>query len=183
MPNARPLPRMPGVTESSREGAARHRPYTLTPAHVRAHAQHLCPKHLRLKGHGPRCTAGLLWAALLYAASRITSLAAAWGALLRAPCDTAVPDARRATLPDTAELQRRVHRALPGALPRALRRCRQPLAIDRPLVPYRGRPRHDAHAVDRSQAKSGTGSVPAYAVRRGLRCTAALTWGQRGEPL
>jgi len=165
----------------------RHRHYTLTPAHVRAHAQHLCQKHLRLKGHGPKCTAGLLWTVLLYAASRITSLAAACGALRRAPSDTAVHDALLATLPDTAELQRRVNRALQGDLPRALRRRRQPLALDLHLVPYHGLPLHDAHEVYRSQAKSGTCSFHAYAtayvVRQGLRFTVALTWVQRGEPL
>jgi hypothetical protein len=39
--------------------------YTLTPAHVRAHAQTLLQKHVRLADHGPKCTAGRLWAVLL----------------------------------------------------------------------------------------------------------------------
>ena len=51
--------------------------YTLTPATIRAHTQLLCQKHLRLADHGPKCTAGILWAVLLYAASRLSSLAAA----------------------------------------------------------------------------------------------------------
>src|SRR5262245_36375922 len=100
--------------------------YTLTPAAVRAHAQTLCQQHLRLADHGPKCTAGMLWAVLFYAASRIASLASACATLLRAPSDTAVHDALLATLPGTAELQRRVNRALQGDLPRALRRRRQP---------------------------------------------------------
>jgi putative transposase len=161
--------------------------YTLTPAAVRAHAQHLCHKHLRLRGHGPKCTAGMLWAVLLYAASRLTSLAAACRALRRAPCDTAVHDALLATLPDIAELQRRANRALQGDLPRALRRRRQPLAVDLHLVPYHGQPLEDAAEVYRSQAKSGTCSFHAYAtayvIRRGLRFTVALTWVKRGEAL
>ena len=165
----------------------RQRHYTVTPAAVRAHAQHLLQKHLRLQGHGPKCTAGMLWAVLLYAASRITSLAAACAALLCAPSDTAVHDALLATLPALAELQRRVNRALQGDLPKALRRRRQPLAIDLHLVPYHGLPLHSLEEVYRSQAKSGTCSSHAYAtayvIRQGLRFTVALTWVKRGEPM
>ena len=165
----------------------RHRHYTLTPAAVRAHAQTLCQKHLRLKDHGPKCTAGMLWTILLYAAARITSLAATCAALRDAPSDTAVHDALLATLPTTAELQRRVNRALQGDLPRCLRRRRQPLAIDLHLVPYHGLPLQHEQEVYRSQAKSGTCSFHAYAtcyvIRQGLRFTVALTWVQRGAPL
>jgi Transposase DDE domain len=165
----------------------RQRHYTLTPAAVRAHAQLLCQRQLRLQDHGPKCTAGMLWAVLFYAASRIASLAAACRSLRQAPCDTAVHDALLATLPETAELQRRVNRALQGDLPRALRRRRQPLAIDLHLVPYHGLPLRDVQEVYRSQAKSGTCSFHAYAtayvIRKGLRFTVALTGVRRGEPL
>ena len=165
----------------------RHRHYTLTPAAVRAHAQTLCQKHLRLKDHGPKCTAGMLWTILLYAAARITSLTATCAALRDAPSDTAVHDALLATLPTTAELQRRVNRALQGDLPRCLRRRRQPLAIDLHLVPYHGLPLQHEQEVYRSQAKSGTCSFHAYAtcyvIRQGLRFTVALTWVQRRQPL
>src|SRR3954469_13148467 len=175
------------ATESPREEAMRPSHYTLTPAHVRAHAQTLCQKHLRLADHGPKCTAGMLWAVLFYAAARIVSVAAACRALLRAPSDTAVHDALLATLPTTAELQRRVNRALQGDLPRALRRRRQPIAIDLHLVPYHGLPLHELKEIYRSQAKSGTCSFHAYAtcyvIRQGLRFTVALTWVQRGEAL
>jgi hypothetical protein len=160
--------------------------YTLTPAAVRAHAQVLCQKHLRLADHGRKCTAGVLWALLFYAASRIASLAAACKALRDAPSDTAAHDALLATLPDIAELQRRVNRALQGDLPRCLRR-RQPLAIDLHLVPYHGEPLRDVNEIYRSQAKSGTCSFHAYAtayvIRAGLRFTVALTAVQRGEAL
>jgi putative transposase len=161
--------------------------YTLTPAAVRAHAQLLCQRHLRLHDHGPKCTAGMLWAVLFYAAARIASIAAACRALRQAPCDTAVHDALLATLPETATLQRRVNRALQGDLPKVLRRRRQPLAIDLHLVPYHGEPLRDVQEVYRSQAKSGTCSFHAYAtayvIRKGQRFTVALTWVQRGEPL
>jgi Transposase DDE domain len=161
--------------------------YTLTPAAVRAHAQFLCQKHLRLQSHGPKCTAGILWTVLCYAACRISSLAAACAALRDAPSDTAVHDALLATLPALAELQRRVNRALQGDLPRCLRRRRQPLAIDLHLVPYHGEPLVDEAEIYRSQAKSGTCSFHAYAtayvIRKGLRFTVALTSVARGEAL
>ena len=161
--------------------------YTLTPAHVRAHAEWLCQKHLRLQDHGPKCTASILWTVLCYAASRMASLAATCKALLHAPSDTAVHDAVRATLAATPARQRRVNRALQGDLPKALRRRRQPLAIDLHLVPYHGQPLHDVRELYRSQAKSGTCSFHAYAtayvIRQGLRFTVALTWVQRGAAL
>jgi hypothetical protein len=175
------------VAKPPREEALRPGHYTLTPAAVRAHAQILCQKHLRLQDHGPKCTAGMLWTILFYAASRLSSLAAACTALRKAPSDTAVHDALLATLPQTRELQRRVNRALQGDLPKALRRRRQPLAIDLHLVPYHGEPLRDVAEVYRSQAKSGTCSFHAYAtcyvIRQGLRFTVALTWVQRGEAL
>jgi Transposase DDE domain len=165
----------------------RQRHYTLTPAAVRAHAQLLCQKHLRLADHGPKCTAGLLWAVLLWAASRISSIAAACAALRDAPSDSAFHAALAATLPALAELQRRVNRALQGDLPRCLRRRRQPLAIDLHLVPYHGQPLHDEPEVYRSAARDGTSHFHAYAtcyvIRKGLRFTLALTAVRRGEPL
>jgi hypothetical protein len=161
--------------------------YTVTPAAVRTHAQLLCQQHLRFKDHGPKCTASLLWTVLCYAACRISSIAAACASLRDAPSDTAFHDALLATLPHSAELQRRVNRALQGDLPNALRRRRQPIAIDLHLVPYHGQPLHCPEEIYRSQAKSGTCSFHAYAtayvIRRGLRFTVALTSVQRGEPL
>src|SRR5262249_32523886 len=88
---ARPLPRMTCATESTREGAMRQSHYTLTPAAVRAHAQLLCQRHLRLRDHGPKCTAGVLWALLFYAAARICSLAAACRSLRDAPSRPPAP--------------------------------------------------------------------------------------------
>jgi hypothetical protein len=161
--------------------------YSVTPAAVRAHAQLLCQRHLRLQDHGPKCTAGMLWAVLCYAACRVASLAAACAALRDAPSDTAAHDALLATLPAWAELQRRVNRALQGDLPRCLRRRRQPLAIDLHLVPYHGRPLRDEAEVYRSAARDGTSHFHAYAtayvIRQGLRFTVALTGVRRGEPL
>jgi len=165
----------------------RNHQYTLTPHDVQYHAQRLCQKHLRLRSHGRLCTAGMLWTVLLYAASRITSIASACASLRDAPSDTAFHDALLATLPQTQELQRRLNRALQGDLPRGLRRHRQPLAIDLTLLPYHGEPLRDPSEVYRAQAKSGTSHFHAYAtayvIRKGRRFTVALTTVSRGEPL
>jgi putative transposase len=129
----------------------------------------------------------MLWTVLFYAASRLISLAAACAALRDAPGDTACHDALLATLPGLDGLQRRINRALQGNLPHALRRRRQPLAIDLTLIPYHGQPLHDIREIYRSQAKSGTSHFHAYAtayvLRKGCRFTVALTCVQRGEAL
>jgi hypothetical protein len=161
--------------------------FTVTPGTVQAHAQFVLQKHLRLKDHGPKCTAGVLWTVLLYAAARIASLAAACAALRHAPSDTAAHEALLAGLPAYAELQRRLNRALQGDLPKALRRRRQPLAIDLTCIPYHGEPLHQPSEIYRSQAKSGTTHFHAYAtayvIRRGLRFTVGLIPVQQGEAM
>jgi hypothetical protein len=160
---------------------------TVAPGDVQAHAQFVLQHHLRLKDHGPKCTAGVLWTVLLYAAARIASLAAACAALRDAPSDTAAHDALLAGLPAFAELQRRLNRALQGDLPKCLRRRRQPLAIDLTLIPYHGAPMHHVSEIYRSHAKSGTTHFHAYAtafvIRRGLRFTVGLTAVNQGEAM
>ncbi len=161
--------------------------YTITPRTVHARAASLCQQHVRLADHGPKCTAGVLWAVLFYAAARITSLADACAALRDAPSDTAVHDALLATLPGFAELQRRLNRALQGDLPKALRRRRQPLACDLTLTPYHGQPLHDDKEVYRGKAKSGTTHFHAYAtayvIKKGQRFTVALLSVNKGDAL
>jgi len=92
-----------------------------------------------------------------------------------------------ATLPDYVELQRRVNHALQGNLPKALRRRRQPLAIDLKLVPYHGQPLASDDEVYRSQARDGTSHFHAYAtayvLRKGQRFTVALCPVRKGQPL
>jgi hypothetical protein len=165
----------------------RYPQYTLTPAHIQTHVAARLQKYLRLADHGRRCTAATLWTVLCYAACRIISLAAACAALRDAPSDTAAHDALLATLPDYAQLQRRLNRALQGDLPHALRRRRQPLAIDLVLIPYHGKPLHHDDEIYRSQAKSGTSHFHAYAtvyvIRKGRRFTVALTSVGRHDTL
>jgi putative transposase len=161
--------------------------YTLTPRHVHARASWLLQEHVRLDPPSRKAHAGILWAVLFWAASRLASLAAACAALRDAPSDTTAHDALLATLPDFAELQRRLNRALQGDLPHGLRRRRQPLSVDLVLVPYHGQPLHDRAEVYRSQAKSGTSHFHAYAtayvIRKGRRFTVALTAVRQGEAL
>ncbi len=165
----------------------RPRQYTITRRTVHVYAESLCQQSIRLQDHGPKCTACVLWALLFWAASRISSLAAACATLRDAPSDTAAHDALLATLPTTHLLQRRINRALQGDLPKALRRRRQPLAIDLKLVPYHGQPLDNEDEVYRSQARDGTSHFHAYAtayvVCKGQRFTVALAYVKKGQPL
>jgi hypothetical protein len=160
---------------------------TITPGAVQAHAQVLLQEHLRLPERRRKCTAGMLWTVLLYAAARIWSLAASCRALADAPSDSAVHDALMAGLPAFAELQRRLNRALQGDLPKALCRRRQPMALDLTLIPYHGQHLHHPNEIYRSQPKSGTTHFHAYAtayvIRHGLRFTVGLTAVRQDEPL
>ena len=161
--------------------------YTITRRTVHVYAESVCQRHIRLQDHGRKCKAGVLWALLFWAASRISSLAAACASLRDAPSDTAAHDALSATLPDLAELQRRLNRALQGDLPKALRRRKQPLAIDLKLIPYHGQPLHHPSEVYRSKAREGTSHFHAYATayvaRQGQRFTVALVRVPQGQPL
>lgn len=161
--------------------------YTITPRHIQAHAVYRIQRHVRLPEQGRKCRAAVLWAVLFWAASRITSLAAACAALRDAPADSTAHDALLAGLPAFAELQRRLNRALQGDLPDALRRQRQPLAVDLTLIPYHGEHRHDPNEIYRSQARSGTSHFHAYAtayvIRKGQRFTVALLAVRRDEAL
>jgi hypothetical protein len=172
---------------SYQEQAMRHPHYTITARQVQLHTARICQTHLKLRDHGPKCRAAVLFAVLCYAAARIGSIAMACGSLRDAPSDQAVRNALLATLPETYQLQRRLNRALVGDLPQALRRRRQQLAIDLTLVPYHGQPLKDDSEVYRSQPKCGTSHFHAYAtayvVRKGQRFTLALTFVTKGEAL
>src|SRR5712691_2587446 len=117
--------------------------FTITRQAVQAYAEQLCQRHVPLQDRGPKCKAGVLWAVLFWAASRISSLAAACASLRQAPSDSAAHDALVATLPASAELQRRLNRGLTADLPKGLTKRRQPMAFDLTLVPYHGQPLHD----------------------------------------
>jgi putative transposase len=149
-------------------------------------AEHL-QAHLKFKDYKKKTSAPVLWALLLAAAARITSLSDTCQRLRDAPCDETARRALLATLPDYAALQRQLNAALAGHLPKALRKHLQRLAIDLTLIPYHGRPFRDPAEIYRSQAKCGTSHFHAYAtayvVRKGRRYTVALTGLSKGESL
>jgi hypothetical protein len=157
----------------------RKRVYRLAEQHLQA--------HLQFKGYKRKTSARTLWALLLAAAARITSLSDACGRLDDAPSDETARKALLATLPDYAVLQRQLNAALAGHLPRALRKHPQRLAIDLTLIPYHGQPFRDLNEIYRGQAKDGTSHFHAYAtayiIRKGQQYTVALTGVTKGEAL
>ena len=160
--------------------------YTLTSRQVHRHAQDLLQSHLHLTDHGPKCTAGVLYAVLFWAASRLTSLAAACRALTKAPSDQAARNALRATLPEQARLLQRLNRALRGGLPRPLLRKKQKLALDLNLQPYYGKPLADPKEIYKGKKKAGTRKFHAYAtayvIFKGCRWTLALRDVHHSDP-
>src|SRR5262245_12471774 len=174
-------------TASLQEGAMCLQNSTLTAQRVHRCAAAILQHHLQLPDHGPKCRARPLLTLLFYAAARITSLSDTCQSLRDAPSDEAARLSLIATLPDFAELQRRLNAALAGDLPRPLRRRPQRLAADLVLIPYHGQPLADPDEIYRSAAKSGTSHFHAYAtlyvIHRGYRFTVALTAVAGGEPL
>jgi hypothetical protein len=164
----------------------RHPHYTLNREHVHAHASHLLQSKVGLRGHGRLCTADVLTSLLLAACAALHSLHALCQRLRDGPSDDTAYRALLATLPGFAELERRLNRALQADLPAALRRRRQPVAIDLHLVPYHGEPYEQPEEVYRGAAKSGTSHFHAYAtcyvIRKGRRYTVGLTAVRAGDP-
>jgi hypothetical protein len=152
----------------------------------RSAARHL-QEYIPLRDYKRKVSAPTLWDVLLIAAAGVTSIHAACGRLDGLPAEETIRKALYASLPEFAELQRQLNRALAGRLPRALRRRPQRLAIDLTLIPYHGEPFRDPAEVYRSLAKDGTSHFHAYAtayvVLRGQRFTVALTAVAKGESL
>ena len=164
----------------------RHCHYTIASPHVHRRAADVVQGALRLRDHGPKCTAPVVLAVLFWAAARMASLAAACAALRDAPCDQAVRNALLATLPDGARLQRALNRALVGGLPRVLRGRRHFVAIDLTLLPYYGVPQRDPADLYRGPSKAGTkwfhAYATAYVVVRGCRYTLGLRAVHHADP-
>jgi hypothetical protein len=161
--------------------------YTVSGKDVQEHAESLIHKHLGLSDYSKKCTSSLLVQVLFAAAARLTSVFAACLRLKEAPSCETIRKALLSTLPEDAELQRGVNRALVSDLPKALRRKKQRLAIDLHLQPYYGEPLKDPEEIYRSQAKAGTNNFHAYAsayvVCKGQRYTVALTPVKRGQSM
>lgn len=163
------------------------RDYIVTKEEVHGYANHWLATALRLEYEGRRCTGGTLIQILLIAAARVVSIYAACRDLADAPCDQTIRNALGESLPEMAELERRLNRALATDLPKALRRKARMIAIDLTLIPYHGEPHEEEKEIYRSSPKSGTTHFHAYAsavvVHKGHRYTLALTHVEQGEAM
>lgn len=163
------------------------RGYIVTKDEVFGYANDWLGAALRLEYEGRKCTANTLLQVLLIAASRVVSIFAACRDLADAPSDQTIRNAMAASLPEIAELERRLNRALASELPKALRRKARMVAIDLTLIPYHGQPAYDEKEIYRGEPKSGTTHFHAYGtaviVHKGHRYTIALTRVEYGEPL
>lgn len=142
---------------------------------------------MRLEYEGTKCTASTLLQVLLIAAARVVSIFAACRDLADAPSDQTIRNALAASLPEMAELERRLNLALSTELPKALRRRARIIAIDLTLIPYHGQPLRHEREIYRSSPKSGTTHFHAYAtavvVHKGHRYTLALVHVEHGEAM
>lgn len=161
--------------------------YIITKDEVHGLAHHWLSTALRLEYRGTKCTANTLIQILLIAASRVASIFAACRDLADAPSDQTIRNVMAESLPEMAELERRLNLALVTKLPRALKRKARVMAIDLTLIPYHGQPCYDEQEIYRSSPKSGTTHFHAYAtavvVHKGHRYTLALTRVERGEAM
>lgn len=161
--------------------------YIVTKDEVYGYANDWLGSALRLEYEGTKCTASTVLQVLLIAAARVVSIFAACRDLADAPSDQTIRNALAASLPEIAELQRRLNLSLAKKLPKALRRKARMVAIDLTLIPYHGQPAHDEKEIYRGEAKSGTTHFHAYAtavvVHKGHRYTLALTRVEYGEAM
>lgn len=161
--------------------------YILTKSEVQAEAEHWLTTVLRLEYAGYKCTKSVLLQVLLIAAARVVSLFAACRDLTNAPSDQTIRNALAATLPEIAELERRLNLALVTRLPKALLRKSRMVAIDLTLIPYHGQHAYDIKEIFRSAPKSGTTHFHAYAtaivVHKGFRYTLGLTRVEYGDSM
>jgi len=161
--------------------------YILTKSEVHAEAEQWLATTLRLEYKGYKCTTSVLLQILLIAAARVVSLFAACRDLADAPSDQTIRNALAATLPEIAELERRLNRAFVMRVPKALRRKSRMVAIDVTLIPYHGQPAFDKKEIVRAKPKSGTTHFHAYAtamvLHKGYRYTLALIRVEYGDSM
>jgi hypothetical protein len=141
---------------------------------------------VRLKRHGWKCTANVVWSIVLRAAVQTTSISAACRDLRGSPSDEAVTTALKKGLPKTLQaLENQLHTALTANLPKRVRKRAWPVAIDWHLVPYYGQPYASPNELYYGKPNRGTTKFHAYAtaciVSHGVRYTLATTWVRRHE--
>jgi len=160
--------------------------HTISSREVHQWALNWLVESMRLKDHGWKCTAVVIWNVVLRAAARMSSLCAACRDLADGPSDQAVFNALTDGLPKTTRvLEDRLNFALMGHVPRRLRRRTWPVAIDWHLVPYYGEPKQSRNELFYGKPRQGTKKFHAYAsaciVSHGVRYTLAVTWVRRHE--
>jgi len=170
-----------------REAMRSRKDYIILKEEVHEYANLWLSSALRLEYEGTKCTGGTIFEILLIAAARVVSIFAACRDLADAPSDQTIRNALAESLPNIAELQRRLNLSLVTKLPKALRRKARLVAIDLTTIPYHGLPARRKKEIYRSQAKSGTTHFHAYAtavvVHKGHRYTLALCRVERDEPM
>lgn len=153
---------------------------SISTSEVHEYAASLIQRYVKLRDFGKQCTSSVMITVLFYAAARITSISDACACLRRAPSDETFRQALLATLPQWAELQRRLNRALSADLPKGLFKRSQKIAIDIHEVPYQGQPLRERNEIRRGQSRRGTTHfhdyATAYVVRKGYRFTLAMAW-------
>lgn len=158
---------------------------SISSAEVHGYAASLVQRHLKIKDFGKGCPSSVIIAILFYAAARLTSISDACARLCRAPSDETFRQALLATLPQWAELQRRLNRALSGDLPQGLLKRPQRIAIDTHEVPYHGRPQENRNEFRGGKSRRGTthfhNYATAYVVRKGYRFTLAMAWFRQDD--
>ena len=161
--------------------------HTLDRIQVHRCAARYLQDHIPFAEYGRLATASAIWAVVLAACAGITSFHAVCSRLVDSPCEETLRKALYASIPELAELSRRLNAALAGRLPRPLRRRPRRLAVDLTLIPYHGQHSRDESEVYRSQPKAGTSHFHAYATAyvmlHGERYTVALTTVTRGEAM
>lgn len=158
---------------------------SINAAEVHGYARSWVDLCLKLKDHGPKCTALCIIALLLKAAARMCSVYAACRDLADAASDQAVRNALDAMLPEIDELQKRINQTLTTGLPKRVYRYPRRVAIDVTLIPYYGQPESNPSELVHSKQKKGTRKFHGYAtaciVHHGMRYTVALTRITGGE--
>jgi hypothetical protein len=158
----------------------------LTSRDVEKITEECLQEHVPLQDSGPKCTAGVLWKVLLWAAARICSIAAVCRRWQDGLSDQTVYDALAVQLPKRPRvLEKKLNAALVHRLPRGVLKRARPVAIDYHEIPYHGEPLKHANELCHGKPKSGTTKFHAYAtaciVEKGHRFTLAYTWVKRGE--
>jgi Transposase DDE domain len=158
---------------------------SISTAEVHDYVVSLIQRYVKLKDFGKSCTSSVIITVLFYAAARITSISAACRHLGQAPSDETFRQALLATLPQWAELQRRLNRALAGDLPKGLLKRPQEIAIDTHEVPYHGKPLQERNEFRGGKSRRGTthfhNYATAYLVRKGYRFTLAMAWFRQDD--